>query len=123
MITSKHKHQRTIEHNNLKISARYLFFSQELESHRYDLSEQTCTFLIESPPTVRQNFLVLRMYVKPLVGLYEGIEFRPHLYLNLIDNVDSPKLLNDRRIYHPNIDFISAEICVPEIINYNPTWK
>lgn len=97
-------------------------YLKQLEDIKYDLSQQTCIFKIHDAPILRGNYLLLNIYVRPLTGLYESIEFRPHIYLNLFDNFQPPKILNDRKIYHPNIDFINGEILVPEIINWNPSY-
>ena len=71
---------------------------------------------------MRGDFLVLTLFVEPKIGLFENITFRPQMYLNLFETLSSPKVYNDRKIYHPNIDFFSGQILIPEIINWNPSW-
>lgn len=46
------------------------------------------------------------------------------MYLSCMDLVRRPKIYNDRRIYHPNINIETLEIIFPEIlIDWNPTKK
>ena len=88
-------------------SNRYYLYLKQLEDMDYNLSQQTCIFKINSP-FIRDHFLVLSMFIKPLTGLFQEIEFRPQMYINLVNNFEPPKILNDRKIYHPNIDFING---------------
>ncbi len=44
------------------------------------------------------------------------------MYISSIDLIKRPKIFNDRRIYHPNINCFTLEIIFPElIIDWNPT--
>ena len=64
------------------------------------------------------------MYIKPKRGIFEEIEFRPKMYFSCIDLVKRPKIYNDRRIFHPNINIETLEILFPElVIDWNPTKK
>ena len=46
------------------------------------------------------------------------------MYFSCIDLVKRPKIYNDRRIFHPNINIETLEIFFPELVlDWNPTKK
>lgn len=64
----------------------------------------------------------MQIKARPIVGLYCDIDFVVSVFIEDCDNLKPPKIYNDRRVFHPNIDPFTCEIAVPEIIYWNPTY-
>lgn len=46
------------------------------------------------------------------------------MYFSCIDLIKRPKIYNDRRIFHPNINIETLEILYPELVlGWNPAKK
>lgn len=62
------------------------------------------------------------MTVTPKVGVFRGIEFRPKIFINSGNLVERPRIYNDRRIFHPNINAITCEMVSKQlVVEWNPT--
>lgn len=40
----------------------------------------------------------------PIQGTFENFEFRLKVFVNCTDLVQRPRIYNDRRVWHPNVD-------------------
>lgn len=80
---------------------------EELESVDYNLDENTCIFRINPVFNIHARFIGVSVFIQPLVGLFKDIEFRPVLYFKSEAKnytFQPPRIYNDRRIFHPNIN-------------------
>lgn len=64
--------------------------------------------------------MAFQIQALPLVGLYQNIDFIVTVYFKL-DGIDAPKMINDRRIFHPNLDPFSLEFAIKELVDYVPS--
>jgi hypothetical protein len=53
---------------------------------------------------------MIDMYFLPLIGTFKGIEFRPKVFFSIKNLVKRPKIYNNCRIFHPNINIYTCEI-------------
>lgn len=104
-----------------KPSNLYEWIKKEIDALGYDLSEQICVFFINSLLVQTNEFITLEMYAKPNVGIFQGIEFRPKMLLQAYNFAKRPKVYNDRRVFHPNINVESCEVVYPQLCSHwNP---
>jgi ubiquitin-protein ligase len=59
----------------------------------------------------------LQIHATPLVGLYNDIDFGIVMFMEEFDGFKPPKIYNDRRIFHPNINPYTLEILFPAIVS------
>lgn len=68
--------------------------------------------------------LIIQLYVQPLSGTFESIEFKPKIFISSLNFTNRPRIYNDRRLFHPNINMYTCEILFPEIVKeWNPTQE
>lgn len=91
--------------------------------YNYDLSDQVSDCFINPIIQHKAQFIKMELFVKPKSGIFESIEFKPTIYYNGGDTCQAPKVYNDRKIFHPNIDIYTNEIAVPELQNWNPAQQ
>lgn len=89
---------------------------------QYDLSDNYCRFLVKNAIEQRGDSIILELYVQPLRGTFEDIEFRPKIFISSCSFTNRPHIYNDRRLFHPNINMYTCELVFPEIVrDWNPT--
>ena len=79
-----------------------------LREYNYDLSDQACKCFINQTVMPKARLIKLEVFMAPLSGVYEGIEFRPTLYYKAYEPWTPPKIFNDRKIFHPNINVFTS---------------
>ncbi len=87
-----------------KKSPLLIWIENQLRKINYDLSDANCFFLIKDIIEQHGDSLIIQLYAKPLKGIYSDIEFSPKVFVSNFDFTLRPRIYNDRRIFHPNID-------------------
>lgn len=88
----------------------------------FNMSDQYCLFHINSSYDLRGNTAIIELSCTPKMGVFEGIEFKPKIFVNSVNFMERPRIYNNRRIFHPNINLLTCEIVSRELVlDWNPT--
>ena len=94
---------------------------QQLQQTGYDLTDWSCHFEVGRTVLVRGERLVVEVQVVPKVGAFKGITFRPSILINRRELVNRPRVYNNIRLFHPNINVFTCELVFPEVVSeWNP---
>ena len=88
--------------------ARWL--DDSLSALDFNLSDEHCTFLINSHYELKGHTIIIEIFCLPQIGTFKDIEFRPKVYINSANFMERPRVFNDRRVFHPNINLLTCEI-------------
>ena len=104
-----------------KASSLSQWICKEFSRVEYTLSDQYCLFNI-LPAVESGESIVVEIYIKPLQGIFEDIEFKPKMFITALSLAERPVIYNDRRIFHPNVNVYTCEIVFPELVkDWTPT--
>ena len=88
----------------------------------FDLSNQLCKFYINQHFRLIDSTIEVELYCCPQDGAFRGVEFRPKVYINSRNCMERPRIFNDCRIFHPNINILTCELVSRELmVEWNPT--
>jgi hypothetical protein len=111
-MLNRKKWKRVLEKEEKK-SALVAWIEKELANINFDLSDTSCRFYIRNNIEQRGDSIIIELYIEPLGGTFESIIFKPKIFILSHNFTNRPRIYNDRRLFHPNINMYTCELVFP----------